>query len=46
VDVRDALVGLGYGPDEIRSVLADLPDDGDTSLLLKQALQRLAMASR
>lgn len=46
VDVRDALNGLGYGADEIRSVLADLPDEGDTSLLLKQALQRLSMATR
>jgi Holliday junction DNA helicase RuvA len=46
VDVRDALNGLGYGADEIRSVLADLPDEGDSALLLKQALQRLAMVSR
>jgi len=46
VDVRDALTGLGYGVEEIRSVLADLPDEGDSSLLLKQALQRLAMATR
>lgn len=43
-DVRDALAGLGYGTDEIRAVLADLPDDADASLLLKAALQRLAMA--
>ncbi|MGI8662337.1 MAG: Holliday junction branch migration protein RuvA [Acidimicrobiales bacterium] len=46
LDVRDALDGLGYGPEETRSVLAELPDDGDTSLLLKQALQRLALSSR
>ena len=46
VDVRDALSGLGYGPDEIRGVLSDLPDEGDTSLLLNQALQRLALAAR
>ncbi len=42
--VRDALVGLGYQQDEIRGVLADLPDDGDTSELLRTALQRLAVA--
>jgi Holliday junction DNA helicase RuvA len=41
-DVRDALVGLGYGPDEVRDALTDVPDEGDVSLLLKQALQRLA----
>lgn len=43
-DVRDALSGLGYGPDEIARVLSDLPDDGDSSDLLRQALQRLAAA--
>jgi Holliday junction DNA helicase RuvA len=45
-DVREALTGLGYGPEEIRDVLADLPavDDGhdDAGALLKQALRRLA----
>jgi Holliday junction DNA helicase RuvA len=40
-DVRDALAGLGYGPEEIREALADLADDGDPALLLKQALQRV-----
>lgn len=44
-DVREALSGLGYGPDEIRGVLADLPDGGqDSGELLKQALRRLAAA--
>jgi Holliday junction DNA helicase RuvA len=43
-DVRDALVGLGYGPDEVREALVEVPDEGDVSLLLKQALQRLAFA--
>jgi Holliday junction DNA helicase RuvA len=43
-DVRDALTGLGYGPDEVREALAEVPDDGDVALLLKQALQRLAFA--
>ena len=44
-DVHDALTGLGYGPDEIRDVLGDLPDEGDAALLLRVALQRLAVAS-
>jgi Holliday junction DNA helicase RuvA len=43
VDVREALSGLGYGPDEVRQALLDLPDDGDPARLLKQALQRLAV---
>lgn len=44
-DVREALAGLGYGPDEIRAAMKDLPTDGDASLLLKTALQRLAVPS-
>jgi holliday junction DNA helicase RuvA len=43
-DVREALAGLGYGPDEIRTATADLPDDADTSALLREALQRLGTA--
>jgi Holliday junction DNA helicase RuvA len=43
-DVRDALAGLGYGPDEIATTLRELPTDGDSSDLLRQALQRLAVA--
>lgn len=43
-DVRDALVELGYGAEEIGRVLVDLPDSGDTSELLRSALQRLAAA--
>lgn len=43
-DVRDALSALGYGTDEIGRALADLPDDGATSELLRAALQRLAAA--
>lgn len=42
-DVRDALTGLGYGTDEIRDVLSDLPDDDDAGVLLKHALQRLSV---
>ena len=43
-DVREALTGLGYGLDEISSVLRDLPADGEPSDLLRTALQRLAAA--
>ena len=43
-DVRDALAELGYGADEIGRVLVDLPDAGDSSDLLREALQRLAAA--
>jgi Holliday junction DNA helicase RuvA len=43
-DVREALAGLGYGLEEIRDVLADLPDGDDPSALLKHALQRLAVS--
>ncbi|GJM38533.1 MAG: Holliday junction ATP-dependent DNA helicase RuvA [Acidimicrobiales bacterium] len=41
-DLRAALEGLGYGADEIHGVLSELPSDGDTSELLKEALKRLA----
>ena len=44
-DVREALAGLGYGADEIQLALKDLPTDSDASVLLKQALQRLAVNS-
>lgn len=43
-EVREALVGLGYGTDEINAVVRDLPAEGDTSEMLKDALQRLAVA--
>ncbi len=43
-DVREALAGLGYSPDEIRAATAEMADDGDTSAMLRQALQRLASA--
>ena len=41
-DVREALLGLGYGDDEVQAVLRDMPDDGDESVQLKNALQLLA----
>lgn len=43
-DVREALSGLGYGPDEIGAVLRDLPPDGDAAELIRAALRRLAAA--
>jgi len=42
-DVREALTGLGYSPEEIRSVLTELPDDGDPAELISDALKRLAV---
>ena len=41
-DVRAALAELGYGAEEIRVVVAELPAEGDSAALLRQALQRLA----
>jgi len=41
-DVRSALEGLGYAADEIHAVLVDLPAEGETSDLLRDALRRLA----
>jgi Holliday junction DNA helicase RuvA len=41
-EVREALTGLGYGPDEVRSVIGQLPDDGAVEDLLRDALKRLA----
>lgn len=45
-EVREALAGLGYGPDEVREALAALPDDApdDASVLLRLALRSLAVA--
>ena len=41
-EVRAALAGLGYGQDEVRDVLAVLPDDGAVEDLLRTALRQLA----
>jgi Holliday junction DNA helicase RuvA len=40
-EVREALSGLGYGPDEIRDTLATMPHDLPVEDLLKRSLQRL-----
>ena len=40
-DVREALSGLGYGPDEVRDALRELPPSDDASSLLRDALKLL-----
>jgi Holliday junction DNA helicase RuvA len=40
-DVRDALAGLGYGTEEIRDVLRELPADVDSATMLRDALKSL-----
>ena len=42
--VRQALAGLGYGPDEIREAMAHVPDEGPVDDLLRAALQALAVS--
>jgi len=44
VEVRAALVELGYAPEEIRRALHDIPDDGAVEELLRHALRELAGA--
>ena len=46
-EVREALSGLGYGPDEVGAAVAVLPadHDGDVSALLRLALRSLAERS-
>jgi holliday junction DNA helicase RuvA len=43
-EVRGALAGLGYEPDEIRDVLAQLETDGPVEDLLRDALKLLAVS--
>ncbi len=40
-DVRDALAGLGYGPEEIRDALRDLPVGAEAAVMLRDALKIL-----
>ncbi len=40
-DVREALAGLGYAPDEVRDVLRELPAATDAATLLRDALKVL-----
>jgi len=42
--VRAALAGLGYGADEIREAVRELPGDGEVADLLRAALRTLAAA--
>ena len=43
-EVREALASLGYGAEEIREAVRDLPAEGDVQRLLKEALSRVASA--
>jgi Holliday junction DNA helicase RuvA len=43
-EVRAALAGLGYGPDEVRQVLQSVPAEGATEEVLRAALRELAAA--
>jgi Holliday junction DNA helicase RuvA len=43
-EVREALGGLGYSPDEMRDVLAQLDEDGTVEDLLRDALKLLAVS--
>ncbi len=43
-EVRAALAGLGYTPDEVRHIVAELPEEGRVEDLLRQALRDLAAA--
>ena len=40
-DVREALYGLGYAPDEVRDALRELPAGDEASVMLREALQLL-----
>lgn len=40
-DVREALAGLGYAPEEVRDALRELPSSDDASRLLRDALKLL-----
>jgi Holliday junction DNA helicase RuvA len=43
VQVREALTGLGYGPEEVRETLTRLPEDGSVEDLLREALRLLVV---
>ena len=40
-DVREALAGLGYGPEEIREALREVSGDADAATVLRDALKLL-----
>ncbi|GAC1360709.1 MAG: hypothetical protein NVSMB4_18970 [Acidimicrobiales bacterium] len=41
-DVRTALAGLGYAPEEVKEVMRVLPEEGAPGELLRHALRQLA----
>ncbi|HZN16279.1 MAG TPA: Holliday junction branch migration protein RuvA [Acidimicrobiales bacterium] len=43
-EVKAALAGLGYGADEVREAVRELPDDGTVEDLLRAALRQMATA--
>ena len=43
-EVREALTGLGYGTEEVRAVMGQLPDDGAVEDLLRDALRLLSVS--
>jgi len=43
-EVREALSGLGYAPEEIRGTLADMPDDLSVEEMLRRSLRELGKA--
>lgn len=43
-EVREALEGLGYGADEIRGTLVDMPDDLPIEEMVRRSLQQLGRA--
>ena len=44
-EVREALAGLGYGPEEIRGTLAEMPPDLPVEEMLKRSLRELGRSS-
>ena len=42
-ELRAALAGLGYEPDEVGAVLRRLPADGEVEPMLREALKLLAV---
>ena len=40
-DVREALYGLGYAPEEVRDTLREVSNSGDSATMLREALQLL-----
>ena len=41
-EVRDALIGLGYSPEEVRTVLGQIGEEGTVETMLRDALRVLA----